>query len=372
MRSAGNGTVMNGKATQLVLVAAVALAVAAATRPAGAASGGTAVRDIVHLRGIRSNKLMATSLVVGLKKTGDGKSLETQRSLVHMLRQFGHDGVTMHGINADNIALVHVTATIPPHGANEGDRLDVRVSSINGAKSLQGGRLVQCPMLGPLAAGPIVYALADGDVILDDPKNTTGGIIKGGAVMEENFEPTVLDDGKIVLVMDADHASWAIATTVAKIINEAEAEPGTYLATAMGRGRVVVTVPTAELAAPADFIARVLNLPVLMPDLKARVVINRRTGTIVITDDVRIDPVIFSQNGLTITTVSPRPKPTEENPKIDVSRFQVFAPGTAGGTTNAQNLVDAFNQLQVPVQDQIAAIYTLKRTGRLHAEVIED
>ena len=337
-------------------------------------AGRTSVRDIARLQGARPNKLIATSLVVGLKGTGDGEIAATVQSLSHMLRQFGHARVDMDGrdINADNVALVYLTATIPSHGARDGDRLDVRVSSINGAKSLKGGRLIQCPMLGPLATGNVVYALADGEVVLEDPASPTAGIVVGGAVMERDFSPNFIANGRITLRLDTHHAQWAVASAVARIVNNAEGEPGAPIAKATNPGEVVIRVPRAESVAPADFIARVLDLPVLMPDLKACIQINRRTGTIVITGDVRIGEVIVSQNGLTIDTMTPPPKATEENPQMKTDSFQVLTDDKAKASTSARRLVAAFNLLQVPVRDQIAVIRVLKRTGRLHAEVIEE
>lgn len=353
-----------------------ALAVVLAAPLAAVGVTGTTVRDITHLQGERENELMAVSLVVGLKGTGDGKIAETMRSQVQMLHRFGLSGANLSGINADNVALVHLTATIPAHGARDGDRLDVRVAAINGAKSLAGGRLIQCPLLGPQARprpgrDGLDYALASGEVVLEDPTNPTTGLIKLGATMETDFRPQYVRDGNITLVLDGDHATFAIATTIAKIVNEAEGHFGRTLARANGPAEIVVTVPTAELARPADFIARLQDLPVLMPSLASRIVINRRTGTIAITGNVRIDPVVFSQRGLTITTVRPNPKPTVRNPEVKTDRFALLAaePDKPGAT--ARELIDAFNQLQVPVEDQIAVIWTLKRTGRLHAEVIE-
>ncbi|MFW6145968.1 MAG: flagellar basal body P-ring protein FlgI [Planctomycetota bacterium] len=328
------------------------------------------VRDLCHLQGARENQVMAVSLVVGLDGTGDGKSLETARALAYLMQQFGHDAVTLRDVAPDNVALVMVTATIPAAGAREGVKLDVAVSSINGADSLAGGRLIQCRMLGPMAS-PVVYALAAGDVVMEDPDNPTAGIVKGGAVMERDVLPQVVAGGRITLVLDNDHATWAIASSIARIINEAEAPLGAPLAKAEGSSQVVVRVPAAEARDPAGFIARVLDLPVLMPDLKARIVINRRTGTIVITGDVQIDPVIFTQRGLTIQVVDPELPPTPAAPRVSTERYQLLDPADRAGRTTARELTDAFNQLQVPIEDQIAVIWAIKRAGLLHAEVVE-
>ncbi|NLF29986.1 MAG: flagellar basal body P-ring protein FlgI [Planctomycetes bacterium] len=348
-----------------------AAALLAALLAAPSAARAVNVRDLCHLQGARENQLMAVSLVVGLDGTGDGKSLETARSLAYLMQQFGHDAATLRDVSPANVALVMVTATVPACGAREGVKLDVRVSSLNGAKSLSGGRLVQCQMLGPMAT-PVVYALAAGDVVLEDPDNPTAGIVKGGAVMERDVLSEVVAGGRITLVLDSDHATWAVASSIARIINEAEAPLGGPLARAEGPSHVVVRVPAAETHDPADFIARVLDLPVLMPDLKARIVINRRTGTIVITGDVQIDPVTFTQRGLTIQVVDPQLPPTPAAPRVSTERFGLLDPAGRAGRTTARELTDAFNQLQVPIDDQIAVIWAIKRAGLLHAEVVEE
>ncbi len=347
---------MQTAADRLTLRAA--LATGAMLLIAATTASAVNVRDISHLQGARENTLMAVSLVVGLDGTGDGGNIETVRSLGFMLQQFQHSGVSLVGLNADNVALVHVESVIGPSGAREGAKLDVKLSAINGASSLAGGRLVQCQMLGPMAT-PIVFALASGDIALEDPGSPTTGIIRGGAVMERDVIPNVIDGGRVAIVLDSDHATFAIASSIAKVINDAEAELGSSIAAADGAGQVTVRVPTPELADPADFIARVLDLPVLMPDLKARIVINRRTQTIVITGDVEIDPVTFSHNGLVINTRAPAPV----DPMAD--------PAAPAEPTTVQQLTNALSQLQVSTADQIAIIWAIKQAGLLHAEVVE-
>jgi flagellar P-ring protein precursor FlgI len=280
----------------------------------------------------------------------------------------------LNSINADNTALVHVTVTVPADGARQGQAVDAHIAAINGAKSLRGGRLVLCPMFGPMGPvgdNPVIYALADGAVELEDVTNPAVGLIKGAAIFEQDIVPQYVTAGRITVVVDSDHASWALASALATVINDAESEPGRSIATAINPGNVVVAVPTPELADPADFIARVLGLPVLMPDRQARIVINERTGTIVITDDVEIDPVIISHPGLTIATVTPEPLGTPEAPLIRTTGFVPMDPAAKGGAS-LKSLLDAFNQLEVPAKDRIEIIRKLKRTGRLHATVIEE
>lgn len=355
---------MNKHNLGMTMLAAVAVCSAAA-------QAGTAIRDIARLQGARENKLMAYGLVDGLAGTGDGsKNIQAIRSLAAALKAYG---LTVHSsadINANNVALVRVTAVVPDTGGREGDKLDVVVSAVNGAKSLKGGRLLTCPLLGPLAASDTVYALAEGGISLEGEQPTVG-FVKGGAILEQDILPQYVAEGRIAIVLDAAHAGWAMASAVAKVINEDQGGLGGSIAVAVNPANVIVRIPYGELSDPADFIGRTLSLPVLMPDSQARIVINERTGTIVVTDDVEIDPVIISHAGLTITTVTPSPIPTIEQPRIESSSFVVMDP-QGKGKANLKDLLRAFEQLRVPTRDQIDIIRQLQRTGRLHARVIEE
>lgn len=333
---------------------------------------GTTIRDITHLQGIRENKLLAMGMVLGLKGTGDGtKNIQALRSLAALMQKFGSNVQDLSNINADNAALVYVVVTVPDNGGRAGQKMDVQLAAANGAKSLKGGRLILCHMFGPSLSTPTVYALAEGPVTLEDPTNLTTGVVKGGAILEEDILPEFVSHGRITLVVDADHADLAMSSAIAKIVNDAEGEPGTPIATAINGANVVVTVPTSELTDPADFISRVMSLPVLMPERQARIVINERTGTIIITDDVEIDPVIISHAGLTIATVTPEPVGTPENPVIHTKNFLSMDPQKKA-SASFKDLLEAFNQLQVPVKDRIEIIRQLQHTGRLHARVIEE
>ncbi len=337
---------------------------------ASPAYGQARIRDIVRLQGARENRLLSVGLVVGLPGTGDGtRNVQALRSLAQMLLRFDHNVQDLGDINANNVALVTLEVVVPSSGAREGDRLDVHLAAFNGAKSLRGGRLIQCQVLGPTLT--TMYALASGPVGVEDPLQPTVGRIQGGALMERDVIPEYLADGRITLVLDADHASWAMASSLARVINEALAEPGTAIATALNPANVVVRVPAVEMRDPAPFIAEVLGLPVLMPDQQARIVINARTGTIIITQDVTIDPVIISHAGLTITSVSPQLPATPGNPRIDVQTFVPMDPQGTGGA-KLQSLLQAFELLAVPMKDRIDIIRQLERSGRLHAKVIEE
>jgi flagellar P-ring protein FlgI len=333
------------------------------------------IADITRIGGERTNILTGLGLVYGLKGTGDGGSFTAAIApLRSMLSKFG-DPVTVQELNnAANVAVVMVTATVPAVGARDGDHLDVHVSSVGAAASLRGGRLFVTPMQGPLPGGPLL-ALAEGPVTLEDPSTPVVGVIRaaaGGAVMETDLPARVIDSaGRFTLIIDEYSSSWGTASRIAKIINDSESTEGEILATAIDGKNIIVTIPTNERDHPDSFIGRIQQLPVQLLSTKARVTINQKTGTIIMTGDVEISPVVISHNGLSISTIMPVPQPTFRNPVI--TDHQAIAISTTGqGNGNLMDLVAAMEQLKVPALDRIQIIEELYKTGKLHAELIEE
>jgi len=333
------------------------------------------IGDITHLKGQRTNKLLGIGLVVGLKGTGDGgKYLPAIRPLAALMTQFANPILSLNELkDAKNVAIVAVEATLPEYGVREGDRIDVKVTSIGGAKSLIGGRLLITPLQGPNKADRRIYALASGPVHVPDTTTPTVGQITQGATLEADIIYHYVVDGKITLVLDDAHASWAMAHTIAQMISEETSEPGkvSQIARAVDPKNVLVTVPPAERKHPAAFIARIESLDLLMPPTEARVKINRRTKTIIITGDVEISPVAISHKGLTITTAAPAAAANVAvgTPQTKAEGFVGLDPQKQGGAKLA-DLLDALNQLKVPAEDRITIIEELHKTGKLHARLI--
>lgn len=351
------------------------VSMAAAVLAAVLASSAQAVKidDICKLKGQRVNKLVGMGLVLGLPGTGDGgKYLPAIRPLAATLSKFANPVLSPEELkNANNIALVMVIATIPENGVREGDAIDVQVSSIGAAKSLAGGRLFLTPLQGPNQADPTIYAWAEGPLVVENPENQRVAVVRQGAVMEEEVFAQYVNNGQVTLVLQDGHAGWATAAAIATIINEAESQPGRLarIATALDPKNVVVTISRQEQANPAGFLSRILNLEVVMPPTEARVTINERTGTIVITGDVEIGPVAISHKGLSITTVQPAAPPTPAAPQV-VEKTFVAIDSQHENSTKLTALLDALNQLKVPAQDRIAIIKMIHATGKLHAELI--
>lgn len=329
------------------------------------------VSDITRLDGQGSDVLTGLGLVMGLKGTGDGGQFSPAiKPLAAMLAK-NYDPTTAKELaNAQNVAVVGLTVRIGKNGARKGDRLDVHLTSFGAASSLSGGRLFITPLQGPFADNN-VWAMAEGQVNIEDPKAPLVGLVKGGAVMEADIPRTFVEQGKFTLVLDDPSADWTTASTIAKVINEAEAPDGQSLAVAADPKTVVVMVPKNEQQRPDSFISRVQRLPVPLLPTEARVQINERTGTMIITGDVEISPVVISHKGLTISTVVPAPAPTPRNPAVVTKDFVALDTNSQGGA-KLQDLVNALEQLKVSSEDRITIVKELHKTGKLHAKLIEE
>jgi flagellar P-ring protein precursor FlgI len=328
------------------------------------------VADITRIGGQRSNVLTGLGLIYGLNGTGDGGDfLPAIKPLSAMLKSFS-DSATLDELrDVQNVALVSLTATVPGNGVRDGDRIDVYVTSLGAASSLKGGRLFVTPMQGPVP-GSGIFALSEGPIVLEDPSTPTVGVVKGGCVMEADLPARFIENGRFTLILEDPAASWTTASTIAKIINDAgDGDVGEVLAVAIDPKNVVVTIPRSELARPDSFISRVQRLPVPILPTEARVTINDRTGTIIMTGDVEISPVVISHKGLTITTISPPPTPTPRAPVITSKEVVALDTMNQGGG-KLQDLVNALDQLKVPAEDRIAIVKELHKTGKLHAKLI--
>ena len=333
----------------------------------------TRIADVAHLQGRRANTLVGYGLVIGLPGTGDGgKYLASIMQLQSMLAKFEIPLPAAALADTKNVAIVMVEATIPDNGVREGDRVDVRISSTGVAKSLAGGHLVPTPLQGP-GLGRI-FAFASGPVRTPDPKIKTTALITGGATMEADIIHNYINENwEISLVIEDVHASHALAAIMAQIINETASEIGQVrrLAHAAGPKTVVVTIPEEERSAPADFIGRIENSELIMPAGEARIVINRKTGTIAIGDGVEIGPAVISHNGMSIMTTTPPTPPTELQPQVkEEFVVGIEAPKKKAGTTKLKDLVESLNQLNVPSKDIIEIVENLHRLGKLSGKLV--
>jgi flagellar P-ring protein FlgI len=325
----------------------------------------TSLKSICRLKGQEENTLQGLGIIVGLKGTGDGSNfLPTLRSLEKALNVMGEPlgpGKMKEIKDAKNVALVMVTATIPAAGGRQGDKIDCVVSSIGSSKTLAGGRLFLTPLIGPDKNNPRIYAFAEGPLTIDDPTAPTSGRIFEGCRLEEDFFNAFVKEGRITLVLDKNHASFQVAQDVASLINSqlTVQNPSGPLARAINQVNIEVVIPPAYRQDPVQFVSEVLALPMLEPQTVPRVVINERSGSIVISGDVEIGPVVVTHKNIVVETGN----------GPGGSAFVPLNPNEPNAP-KLKALVEALNALHVPAADVIDIIKGLDKNGKLHAELM--
>lgn len=360
---------------------AVVMALAAAVLLPSAAQAGVRIKDIASFEGVRENHLIGYGLVVGLHGSGDKmtNSPFTRESVKGMLERLGVGNLDGDLLKTKNTAAVMVTAKLPPF-ARRGAPIDVVVSSLGDATSLRGGTLLVTPLSG---ADGEVYAVAQGPVAVSGfmAQGNAASVVEGvptiaridnGAIVERevNFELRQLDSFRISLrVPDF--------TTAARIEDAINMTLGGGTARALDSATVEVRVPGKGDV--TETIAAIENLTV-QPDSVARVVVDEKSGTIVIGANVRIGQVAISQGGLTVR-VRERYNVSQPNPisiggttvivpesNVDVqereSRFTILQ-----GDVSLQDLVDGLNAIGVGARQTISILEAIKATGALHADL---
>lgn len=336
------------------------------------------IADVTRIYGQQNNVLNGFGLVIGLKGTGDGGDYgPTIKPLLKLLENYNNPSTLAELSKTANVSLVMVTVTLPTQGVRKGDRFDCRVMTLGPTTSLRGGHLIATPLAAK--GNGTVFGLADGTVVIEDPATPTSGVIKGGFQAEVNLTQPAVQQGRyLTLIIDDAHASWGLASNIAQLINTAYGVNGENYAVARDPRTIEITIPEPEQANPDKFIAYIQSLPISVLPQEARVLINTKTSTIIVTGDVEISPVVISYKGLTITTITPRPTPTAVSPSVEQRTFipvgtGVSAPdGPSPSTGKLQDLVNALEQLRVPADDRIAIIKELHKSGKLHARLIVD
>jgi flagellar P-ring protein FlgI len=338
------------------------------------------LKELTTIRGTGETTLWGWGLVMGLSSTGDsGQYRPMARQLARLLEQGGNVIPDIEELaQANNVAVVMVTCRVPREGARRGETFDVFVQAANNASSLEGGRLFITPLLGPLP-GQGAYAFAEGSIVFEGDVRTTGRVRGGASIINDIRMRTLDEGGRLVLHVNPEYAGWSNTKLLANAINEDRqglTGDGEDVAFAADEKTVIVTLPRAQLSNPANFIGSILDIR-LDPSLlstPARVVVNERTGSIVLSGDVRISPAVISHEDLVVTTVTPAPEPTPEQPLVTEGRSTLVS--TEGdderAMARAADLLDALERLDVPVTDQIAILAQLHRGGMLHAEFVTE
>lgn len=343
------------------------------------------IKDIADIEGVRDNPMMGYGLIVGLNGTGDNISSMafTEESLIGMLERLGVN--TRNGkIKSKNIAAVMVTANLPPF-ARQGSRIDVTVSALGDAKNLQGGTLLATPLVG---ADGEVYALAQGQVAIagyavnaqSDAQSVvkgvpTSGRIASGAIIEREIPFDFAKQKSIRFALR--NPDFTTARRVSEAIN---AYLGTTASSALDATTVEMVLPETK----KDDLVRVLTdieqLQVA-PDQNAKVVIDEKSGIIVIGENVRIDPVAIAQGNLTIR-VTETPQVSQPAPfsmvgetvvvpraEIEIDEDEDKKLNIFKGGISLQELVDGLNALGIGPRDMISILQAVKAAGALQAEI---
>jgi flagellar P-ring protein FlgI len=341
----------------------------------------TRIKDLAELQGVRENQLIGYGLVVGLNDTGDSSKMGvTMDSVANMMEHLGMT-VDRKSVKVKNVAAVVVTANLPAF-SKVGTRIDVLVSSLGDADSISGGTLLRTPLMGP---DQKVYALAQGPVIVGgismsgqaakvEKNHPTVGRIPDGGIVEQEVYFDLPNEGQFVFnLREADF------TTISRMADVVNTEFGQQIAHAADSRSLVVRLPSDYDSRPIQFLSRMENLQI-QPDSKARIVINERTGTIVIGAQVRLSKVAVAHGNIRLTIKeSPyvsQPGPfsygetvvvpdTEIDFHEDKTSFVVMEQGVSVG-----DLAGALNALGVTSRDVIAIFQAIKAAGALQAELV--
>jgi len=348
------------------------------------------LKDLTSIAGVRSNQLVGYGLVVGLAGTGDGNAALTQQSLQSMISQFGVV-TSAANMNGKNAAAVIITAELPPF-TKPGQKLDIVVSTVGQAKSLRGGTLLMTPLLG---ADGETYAVAQGNLMVgglgvaggDGSSLTvnvpTVGRIPGGASVEKMIETPFLDNSNILL--NLHQGDFSTTNRVAEAINDVF---GDGVAIPLDSTTVKVRAPI-DPAQKVSFVSLLENVQVEPDRPRAKVVINARTGTIVIGGDVRVSAAAVTHGSLTVRVkedvnvtqaqamavadgvAATVPGAAVETPDTtitaeeEIARAFVFDPGV-----ELSSIVDALNAVGGTPSDLVAILEALREAGSLRAELI--
>jgi len=341
------------------------------------------IKDLVEFDGVRGNDLVGYGLVVGLNGSGDGirNAPFTEDIMSNILERLGVN-ITGEQFRPKNVAAVFVTGALPPF-ARTGSKIDVTVSAIGDAKSLLGGTLIMTPLN---AADGQIYAVAQGSIIAGGAAAEgdgarvvqgvpTAGVIPAGARVEREVDFDFASITSMRLALRTPDF-----TTAGRIESAVNQSFGRSVATMLDAGTVEIAISQTRQKSPAHAIQRIENI-LVEPQRKARVVVDQRSGTIVMGEDVRISRVAVSQGNLTLRIqeqpIAVQPNPFSEGESIVVPRTTAELdedPGTGlaevPNGTSLSEVVAGLNALGVSPMDMIDILKSVKAAGALHAEFI--
>lgn len=374
--------VLKRQKNSLKQIAIVSVALLVSMSVSFSAAFAARLKDIADIEGVRGNQLIGYGVVIGLNGTGDGSSVEfTTKSLSNMIEKLGIR-VDPKDIKVSNVASVMVTAELPPF-VRPGTKLDVTLSSLGNAKSLQGGTLIMTPLKG---ADSNVYAVAQGAISVGgfavegggdsaQKNHPTVGTISEGGIVERAVPFDLFKSGKIRIVLREPDF-----TTMKRVVAALNLSLRKPVAQAIDAGSVEIQIDSKSAHDPISLVSQLENVDVEQ-DVGAKVVVNERTGTIIMGEHVRVSTVALAHGNLSInirseTQVS-QPNPlSEQGETAVVNNSDVQVSEESGGLSVVPNqvslgeLVRVLNGLGASPRDLIAIFTALKRAGALHAELV--
>ena len=309
------------------------------------------LKDIANVRGVRSNQLVGYGIVVGLNGTGDSKAEFTSSSMVRMLDRLGMK-LTDKEMTSKNVAAVIVTAELPPF-ARAGNKMDITISAIGDATSLKGGTLIQTPMR---AADQQTYAVAQGAVLVGFSQSgvhETVARLPNGAMIERDMDGDFASRNMFRLTLH--NPDFTTAARVSKKINM---ELGGKYASALDAGTIDLITPPSYEGKGVDLLAIIESIDV-NPDNRAKVVVNEKTGTVVIGEGVKISRIAISHGDLSLKVGG-----DSQGKKADGDRVVMLSDGA-----NVGDIVKAINKLGVSPKDLITILQSIKAAGALQADL---
>lgn len=313
------------------------------------------LKDIANIRGVRGNQLVGYGVVVGLPGTGDSKSEFTNKSLERMLDRLGVK-VAGKDITSKSVAAVILTANLPPF-ARAGNKLDITVSTLGDSSSLKGGTLVQSPLR---AADGQVYVVAQGALLVGSSGTgviETSARLPNGGIIERDIGQEFAS--RKMFRMTLHNPDFTTAARVVKVINKELA--GKY-ATALDAGTVDLISPPPFEGKGVELLAMIESLDI-NPDQAARVVVNEKTGTVVIGHEVKISRVAISHGDLSVKVGLVNGESASAGKK-DADRIMVMEE-----SANVGDIVKAMNKLGVSPKDLITILQSIKAAGALHGDL---
>lgn len=311
------------------------------------------LKDIANVRGVRTNQLVGYGVVIGLNGTGDSKAEFTSNSMVRMLDRLGMK-LSQKDIASKNVAAVIVTADLPPF-ARSGNKLDVTISSIGDASSLKGGVLIQTPLR---ASDQQTYAVAQGSILVGYSAtgvHETVARLPGGAMIERDMGGDFASRNMFRLTLNNPDF-----TTAARIAKKVNLELAGKYASALDSGTVDVVSPAAYEGKGVELIAIIESLDV-SPDIRAKVVVNEKTGTVVIGSGVKISKVAISHGDLSLKVGGSE---VQGGKKSEGEKVFIV-----DESANVGDIVRAINRLGVAPKDLITILQSIKAAGALQADL---